>query len=345
MSWTILSVAYPLAPVSEDAVGGAEQVLSMLDRALVASGRRSIVIAPDGSRVQGELRALPGISGTIDNAARTRIHALTRSAIADVLSTETVNLVHLHGIDFPDYLPASGVPVLGTLHLPLSWYPDDVFRLSRPDTFLHCVSEAQQQTAPEEARLLPFIPNGVDLERFRPRHHKREFALTLGRICPEKGIHLAQRACRTAGFPLLIGGQVYPYESHQTYFREEVEPLLDVSCRFLGPLELARKSRLLAAARCVLIPSLAPETSSLVAMEALASGTPVIAFRSGALSGLLHDGETGFLVNDEREMAGAMGRLGSIDALCCRRAAEARFDMRATIRSYLETYRRVIGRD
>ena len=128
MSWTVLSVAYPFAPVGEDAVGGAEQVLTMLDRALVEAGHRSIVIAPQGSTVRGELVPLPAVPESIDDHAREAVHRTTRELIDRVLRAQRVDLIHLHGIDFADYLPGPGVPVLATLHLPLAWYPESIFR-------------------------------------------------------------------------------------------------------------------------------------------------------------------------------------------------------------------------
>ena len=345
MSWTVLSVGYPLAPVSEDAVGGAEQVLAMLDRALVQSGHRSIVIAPAGSQVQGTLVALPSVPDVIDDAVRDRAHRAARAAIAETLANEHVDIIHMHGIDFCEYLPAAGVPVLVTLHLPLDWYPAGSLHPERPRTFLHCVSQAQADAysnqSHDAAAFLDPIPNGVDLTRFQPRAAKRNFAFLLGRICPEKGVDIAVRACKRAGLPLLIGGQVYPYPAHEEYFRERVFPLLDECRRFLGPLALARKAALLASARCLLIPSLAAETSSLVAMEAAASGTPVIAFRSGALPGIVEDGVTGFLVDGEEDMAGAIRRANEIDPARCRGEAELRFDARQTVEKYFRTYARL----
>ncbi len=343
MSWTVLSVAYPFAPVSEDAVGGSEQVLSMLDRALVHAGHRSIVIAAAGSQVSGVLIPLPAMPGTIDDQVRIRVHQTVRETIAATLASTRVDIIHLHGIDFAEYLPQPGVPVLATLHLPLDWYPANSLNPTRPHTHLNCVSASQQASAPAGAKLLDFIPNGVDLARFRFRANKRNFALLLGRICPEKGVDIALRACKRAGLPLLIGGRVYPYPDHEAYFREKVQPLLDECRRFLGPLALPRKTALLASARCLLIPSLAAETSSLVAMEALASGTPVIAFPSGALPEIVKPGHSGFLVDGEEEMASAIRRASEIAPLACRAEAVTRFDQQRTILRYFEAYRQILS--
>ncbi len=103
-----------------------------------------------------------------------------------------------------------------------------------------------------------------------------------------------------------------------------------------------RKRRLLAAARCVLIPSRCEETSSLVAMEALASGTPVIAFRVGALPEIVEHGLTGFLVDDVEGMSEAILEVSRIDPHACRRAAELRFSADRAVTGYLETFDRVL---
>jgi hypothetical protein len=130
------------------------------------------------------------------------------------------------------------------------------------------------------------ITNGVFQKEDDDIHvSRRNFALALGRICPEKNFHVALDAGTQAGVPVWIGGKVYPYPEHEIYFRQEIMPQLRHGNRFLGPLTAQRKMQLLATAKCLLVPSLAPETSSLVAMEACSVGTPVIAFPSGALPG------------------------------------------------------------
>lgn len=162
--------------------------------------------------------------------------------------------------------------------------------------------------------------------------------MALGRICFEKGMHLALDASAATGVPVLIAGEVYPYEAHQSYFQNEIQPRLDRQRRLIGPIGPERKRRLLAGARCVLIPSLALETSSLVAMEALACGTPVIALPSGALADLIVHGETGFLVNNLDEMVQAIPAIGTIDPRACRRYAEEHFDLRESMSKYMEVY-------
>jgi glycosyltransferase involved in cell wall biosynthesis len=343
MCLTVLSIAYPLAPVGPDAVGGAEQMLWRLDEALVRAGHRSIVIACEGSRAAGTLVPVPLPKGTLGEVARADAHAAVRGAVAHALNRWPVDVVHMHGIDFHAYLPPPATPVLATLHLPPSWYPVSVFETRRPGLWLNCVSRTQHQACPPSSRLVPPIENGVPVGELQVRHAKRRFALVLGRICPEKGIHLAIEAARRAQIPLLIAGEVFPYEAHRRYFEAEIAPRLDAQRRFIGPVGFTRKRRLLTAARCLLVPSLAEETSSLVAREAAACGTPVIAFPNGALAETVEHGLTGFLVPDTGAMADAIAESGAIEPDTCRKTARERFSLERMTAQYLSVYRRLAG--
>lgn len=338
MGLTILSVAFPFAPVGPDSVGGAEQVCCALDGALVRAGHRSLVVACEGSQVAGTLLPVPAVEGTLDDAARAAAHDTVCRIIARALDQHPVDLIHLHGIDFHAYLPPPGIPALVTLHLPLDWYPADALRPTRPDTWLHPVSRSQTRSAPPGARLLPPIENGVAVERLLIRVPKRRFAVALGRICPEKGFHHALDAARLADFQLLLAGCAYAYPDHERYFRTEIQPRLDPKRRFLGPVGFGRKRWMLGAARCLLAPSLVPETSSLVAMESLAAGTPVVAFPSGALADIVDPGVTGFLVRDAQEMADAIADCDRLDPDACRAQARTRHSAEAMLDRYLTLY-------
>jgi hypothetical protein len=344
MTLAILSIAYPFAPVGPDSVGGAEQVLSVLDAALVEAGHRSIVVACEGSSVRGQLVEVPRESGIIDDAARERAWRRHRAAIAGALERWPADVVHLHGIDFHAYLPTVSVPALATLHLPPSWYPSEALRPERPDTWIHCVSPAQHASCPRTMQLLEPIENGVPVAELTARHAKRDFALMLGRICPEKGVHLGIEAAKRAGIGLLIAGEIFPYKAHQRYFAEEVAPRLDYLRRYIGPIGFRRKRRLLTAARCLLVPSTVAETSSLVAREALACGTPVVAFANGALPETVEHGRTGFLVRDVDEMAHAIRAAQALDSGACRRVASERFSLPSMVERYFDVYGRLAAK-
>lgn len=343
MSLTIVQVAFPFAPVGPDAVGGAEQVLTTLEAGLTAAGHRCTTIACEGSRVTGALvgTALP--EGAIGDGLRAQVHAAHRRNLTAAMR-QGADLVHMHGIDYHAYLPPPGLPVLATLHLPPAWYPRDALNPARPGTWLNPVSRSQAGCCPPGPAMLPPVPNGVPVAALAAKVTRRDFALALGRICPEKNLHAALDAGTRAGLPMLVGGEVFPYPDHQRYWREEMAPRLDAPGtrhRFLGAVGFARKRRLLSAARCLVSASLAPETSSLVAMEALACGTPVVAFPSGALAEIVEHGVTGFLVRDIAEMAEAIRAAPLLDPEACRAAARRRFSAEAMVARYLDLYRRL----
>lgn len=340
---TVLSVAYPFAPVSLDATGGAEQILAIIDDELVSRGHRSIVIAPEGSKVRGKLVQGPRPLGKLDDRFRKALHARYRQILDAAIRAHSPDIVHMHGLDAAAYLPETGPPLLVTLHLPSSFYePGSLRTFEKRGAFLNCVSESQRRSFPPLARMLSVVPNGIRVEDYEASLRKDSFVLSLGRICPEKGYHLALDAARLANVPMMLAGLVFPYEAHDRYFLTEIVPRLDERRRFIGPVGVAQKKRILASARCLLIPSTAEETSSLVAMEALASQTPVIAHRVGTLPELLEDHVTGYLVDSVEDMAGAILRADALERSTFREVAETRFSSRSMVSKYLDIYERIL---
>jgi glycosyltransferase involved in cell wall biosynthesis len=326
---TILNIAYPLARVGPDAVGGAEQILTMLDAAIVQARHRSLVVACEGSRVAGELVAVPSRHRSLDAAAVEAARAHHRRAIGNVLRRTRVDVVHMHGVDFDSYLPPEGVPVLATLHCPAEWYTAAALAPARSGTYLNAVSRDQHRRLAPNAALIEPIENGVPTGAFAQAYRRRAFALMLSRIAPEKGIHVALEAARAADVPLLVAGELFPYPEH----------------RRIGPVGLAAKRRLLGSARCVVVCSEVQETSSLAAREAMAAGTPVVALGGGALAEIIEDGRTGFLVEDAAQLPLALQQVGTLDPDACRRTARERCDAATMTRKYIKVYKRLARRE
>ena len=173
MKLVVLNVAYPFAPVSPDALGNAEQLLTRLDAALACSGHESFVMACEGSVTEGILLATPKPLDTRDELERHRIHEQYRFTLQSFLEKWPIDLIHMHGADFYEYLPSPGVPVLVTLHLPVEQYPESIFHLDRPQTFLQCVSARQRDACPPCPYLLSKLGSDFAAEPLDTVHAAR----------------------------------------------------------------------------------------------------------------------------------------------------------------------------
>ena len=164
MDLVVMNVACPFAIVGPDAIGDAEQTVARLDGALTRGGHQSIVMACEGSIIEGILLATPRPSSTLDESERHKIYEQYRFTLQKFLEKWPIDLIHMHGRDFYEYLPPAGIPVLVTLHWPVVEYPEEVFQLERAQTFLLCVSDSQQSACPRCANLLPEIESGSAVE-------------------------------------------------------------------------------------------------------------------------------------------------------------------------------------
>jgi glycosyltransferase involved in cell wall biosynthesis len=345
----ILYVAYPLLPVSSESAGGAEQVLSTLEREIHGRGHATAIAACDGSKAAGEVIATGSGPGEPDRFAERDIEHDSR--VAEVIrqrrkSGNGFDLVHDHSGHFWAHASELPVPVLATLHLPRSFYRSEMFVQYPSNLYFNCVSHSQMGTFRELPQMMGVVENGIEVARFPFSADKRDYLLWMGRICEEKGTHVAIDVAEDCGIQLIIAGQVYPFSYHQEYFRRDVVSRIErarVRVQFVQRPSFTEKLKLLQNARAVLIPALADETSSLVAMEAMACGTPVVAFRRGALPEVIAQGETGLLVNSVEEMAAAVRDVSGISPRRCRERVESLYDSRRMADDYDALYQRVLA--
>ena len=237
-------------------------------------------------------------------------------------------------------------PMLSTLHCLVT--PDTHFVWQHYRGFYNTISEAAQRTIPTDiprGNYLGAVYNGIDVAGFPFQEVKQGHLLFLSRIAPEKGTHLAIEAAKKAGLPILVAGKVDRVD--REYFRAMVEPLIDDDgVRFLGEVSREQVKALMAEARALLLPIVWDEPFGLVIVEAMATGTPVIAFRRGAAPELIRDGETGFLVaeGDVDGMAAAVNRLDTILPRRCREHVQAHFDVGQMVDGYVALYERMLFR-
>jgi glycosyltransferase involved in cell wall biosynthesis len=339
----ILYIAYPLLTVSEASAGGAEQMLWTLEREVARRGAFTAVAASAGSRVSGELFSTgEPCSRTDDFERRNREH---QDAIIELVRQRSLEgrpfeLVHDMSGSFWTRAAEIEAPVLATLHLPRHFYPAAHFENVPANVSFNCVSQSQARSFSGLKQLIGVIPNGIALDRFQPSQGERHGLLWLGRICEEKGPHLALDIAAQAALPIVIAGQVYPFSYHQQFFAREVEPRLrtNANATWIDCPSDELKRKLLRESAALLITSQVDETSSLVAMEAAASGTPVVAFRRGALSEVVKNGVTGFVIEDLDEVVKALKQIKSISCEDCVRHAQLYFSSAKMEEDYQRLY-------
>jgi glycosyltransferase involved in cell wall biosynthesis len=206
------------------------------------------------------------------------------------------------------------------------------------------VSRSQANGFSNIPRVLGVVPNGIALDGFIGAEEElavpRSGLLWLGRICEEKAPHIALDIANRAGLAITLAGQVYPFSYHQQYFEREISQRLQRMANgyWVESPSFTEKVRLLKTAEALLITSQVDETSSLVAMEAAACGTPVIALDRGALPEVVRNGVTGFVVNNVLEAAEAIGAIGRISREACWKHAQQNFSSHRMAERYAEMY-------
>src|ERR1700678_1647734 len=242
------------------------------------------------------------------------------------------DLIHSH-YDFMAlaYSRLVKTPVLTTIHGFSSPKIMPVYRKYREGYF---VSISDSDRAPG-LNYLATVYNGIDPSLYPFQESPGEGLIFLGRIHPDKGVHLAIAVARLSGLPLLIAGII----QDQEYFKKQVEPYLDDrQIRYIGPVDVAGKNQLFARARALLHLNTIPERFGLVLAEANAGGVPVIATDLGSCREVIEDGRTGFLVNNAQEAVRCLDRLSEIDGNACRRRVLQRFSIETMVTAYEQVY-------
>jgi glycosyltransferase involved in cell wall biosynthesis len=337
----IAVLAPPWLPVPPPAYGGVEQVVADLTGALLARGHDVSLLAAQGStssaRVVEVLPANPDRMGRampeVDYAAR---------ALELLESFPPFDVVHDHSgfavIALADRLT---VPVVHTLHGPFTEQTSAFYQRHGHKARLVAISQAQHRARP--AGVEPdVVPNPVDVGSWPYQEQKDDYLLWIGRIEPDKGPQRAVEVARSTGDRLVLAGPVQP--GREEFFRECLEPYVDGDqIRYAGEVGGTEKKQLFAGARALLMPITWPEPFGLVMVEALACGTPVISFAQGAAPEIVIDGENGFLVADEAQMAAAVARLPELDPAACRASVESRYHPAIVAAGYEQVYLEAIG--
>lgn len=327
--------------------GGTERVVSYLTEELVRQGHRVTLYASGDSHTSARLRPVchqalrlqsSGVSGNGAASDPLAWHMLLAETVMQ--EADQFDIVHFH----LDYLPfsllrRSSIPALTTVHSRLD--VPCLFPLFREFRDMNLVSISDAQRAPMPwASWLETIHHGLPETLLTPCYEPEDYLAFLGRISPEKRVDLAVEIARRAQMRLRVAAKVDP--ANRDYFGGVQDLLHEPHVEFVGEIGEQDKSEFLGRARALVFPIDWPEPFGLVMIEALACGTPVIAFRRGSVEEIVEDGVTGFIVDTVEQAVEAAGRVASLDRRACRRAFEQRFSARRMSHDYLRAYKRVI---
>jgi glycosyltransferase involved in cell wall biosynthesis len=338
-------LAPPWLTVPPRGYGGVEQVVDLLTRGLVARDHEVTLIAPPGSVTPAALVS-PLAKPQPDHITASHFEAdhvaQAFAAIDDAASAgEPFDVVHDHcgavGLSFADHVTA---PVVHTVHGPFDDELGPLYDHHGDKATLVAISETQRAQAPRRLQgAMAVIPNPLDAERWPFSAQKSGELLWMARMAPYKGASVAIAAARRAGRRLVLAGPVQ--NGQEEYFEREVRPHIDDDqIRYIGTVGGDERLELLAHSAALLMPIDWDEPFGLAMIEALVTGTPVIAFPRGSVAEVVLDGENGFIVADEEEMAAATDRLAELDPERCRASVVERYDLPIVVGAYEQVYRR-----
>ncbi len=314
--------------------GAWETVAGNIAEGLVARGWDVTLFASGDSLTRARLHAVVDRGYEEDAAADPKVSEYLHISEA-FEHADRFDLIHSH-YDFMalTYSRLVTTPVLTTIHGFSSPKILPVYRKYR-DGYFVSISDSDRTPG---LNYLATVYNGIDLSLYPLRQASGDDLIFLGRIHPDKGVHLAIDVARRTGLLLRIAGIV----QDKTYFREQVEPHLDGrQIRYVGPVDVPGKNDLFARARAVLHLNTIPERFGLVLAEANAAGVPVIAMDLGSCREVIEDGRTGFLVNTVAEAAQAVEWVQKIDPVACRSRVLQRFSIDTMVEAYERVYAKI----
>jgi glycosyltransferase involved in cell wall biosynthesis len=320
--------------------GGTERVVSWLTEELVELGHDVTLFASGDSITDAELEASSptALRLAADKIEPMLAYSMMLASVAARAHEFDIIHFHLDWLHIPLFKRLR-VPFLTTLHgrLDISLLPASLEHLGSAP--FASISDSQRAPWPL-ANWIGTVHHGLPKHLLKLHTHDAGYLAFLGRIAPEKGPETAIRLAQAAGMPLKIAAKID--RSEERYFQTTVKPLIDEGggVEFIGEINEGQKNDFLGNAAAILFPICWPEPFGLVMIEAMACGTPVIAFREGSVAEVIEDGLTGFVVEpgDENAALDAIHRLGTLDRTEIRREFERRFTARRMARDYLRLY-------
>jgi glycosyltransferase involved in cell wall biosynthesis len=332
----IAVIAPPWFTVPPHGYGGVENVCADLVHGLTDRGHHVTLIGAGASGTPARFVATYQVppSARLGEPLPEVLHA---AAAARVLDDLNVDIVHDHTLAGPLLARGRDIPTVVTMHGPIAGEAGEYYRQLGNSIDLVAISVAQHRAAPD----LPWVGtvhNALDVETFPFRETKEDKLLFLGRLHPDKAVHLAIDAARGAGLPIVVAGKCSE-PAELEYFRTYIEPRLGPDVTIFGPADATAKRELLASSAALLFPIVWDEPFGMVMIEAMACGTPVVALNRGSVPEVVIDGVTGMICDLPAQLPDAIHAARRLDPAACREHVRTQFDVVTMAEGYEAIYR------
>ncbi len=319
--------------------GGTELVVSMLTEELIKEGHDVTLFATGDSKTKAELVSVwpKGLEKSNLNAPFAVFGLMYKELLR---RQKEFDIIHDHceyyTAPFSAFLKP---PIVSTIHNPITEEKNILFKKC-PNINYVAVSKNQKRSGPG-LNIVKTIYHGIPVERYEFNPEPKNYLLWLSSIIPEKGPATAIEIAKMTGEKLIISGPIFSYAAD--YFEYRIKPLIDgEQIQFVGESDFEKKVELFKNAKAFLFPIRRQEPFGLVVIEAMACGTPVIAYKEGSMPELIEDKKTGFLVDSAEEAVGALKKIKSISREYCREYVKKNFPLRRMVNRYERLYKKIV---
>lgn len=336
--------------------GGIQRIVDYLDKEYVKKGHESYVVTPKGSVLEGKVLPTlekPLIEMMAENKRFTSTYELVNANLVHFAKTlehiENIkpDIIHDHvGRIFP-FSKSIKKPLITTLHGPKDFFWEPNFYKNILSKVNFCAISDFQQKAYSPINVQNRVYNGIPTGEFPFLEKKEDYMFMLSLMWEEKGVHHAIELSKKSGIPLILGGKIRDDPNAmggRGYFETKIKPQIDgKQIKFVGELNDLQKKEYFKNAKVYLHPCSVEESFGMVLIEAMACGTPVIAFNKGAIPEVIKHGETGFVANSVEDSLKYLNKINTISPHNCRKRVEELFDSKIMAENYLSIYKKIIS--
>lgn len=335
----IAQIAPLWIPIPPYTYGGTELMVSWLCDELIRRGHEVTLFATEDSKTQAKL--VPIWPQSLWRAKLKAPHAVFSLLYEKILSLQDqFDIIHDHCEFYTTpYTKFLRPKIVTTLHHPLTKETIILYK-KFPNINFVAVSKNQRKSGPG-INIVRTIYHGLPLEKYQFNPSPKNYILWLSKIVPEKGVAEAIDIAKLSDENLIISGNILP--DYADYFNFRIKPLIDgKKIQFVGAADFEKKIELLKNAKAFIFPVKRPEPFGLVVIEAMACGTPVVAYKEGSMPELILDGKTGFLVNSVEEACQAIKKIGQISRTDCREHVKKNFNLKRMVNRYEKLYKKIL---